>query len=146
MRIHLQVYDFANGLRAMAHFLVISEKPELFLPVKAIVDTGSPETILGLIDLKKMRISSIRFKEIESRKYPICMGGGEVKTKILQGAKLKFGEDFECVMPVHIPVDEIGGTAQSTILGVDFLTKNNFKFVFEPNKREAYFEREDETS
>jgi hypothetical protein len=143
MKIPLQVYDFANGLRAMAHLLVMSEKPHLFIPVKAIVDTGSPETILGLIDLKKMRISPTKFKEIESRKYPICMGGGEVRTKILQEAKLKFGEYFECVMPIQIPVDEIGGTAQSTILGVDFLTKNNLIFFFDPNKKEAYFESSD---
>ena len=90
-----------------------------------------------------MRVSPLKFKDLESKKYPICMGGGEVKTKILQEAKLNFGEYFECIMPIHIPVEEIRGTAQSTILGVDFLTKNNFKFFFYPNKRDAYFEKED---
>lgn len=71
------------------------------------------------------------------------MGGGEVKTKILPEAKLNFGGYFDCIMPIHIPVEEIRGTAQSTILGVDFLTKNNFKLFFYPNKRDAYFEKED---
>ncbi|MCX6742559.1 MAG: hypothetical protein NTX24_05330 [Candidatus Pacearchaeota archaeon] len=139
-KIPLQVYDFAGGLRAMAHLLVTSEQPHLFMPVEAIVDTGSPETILGLIDLKKMRVSSIRFKDLESKKYPICMGGGEVKTKILQEARLKFGEYFDCIMPIHIPVDEISGKAGVTILGVDFIEQNKFKLVFDPAKREAYFE------
>lgn len=86
----------------------------------------------------------MRFNEIESRKDQICIGGGEVKTKILQEASLRFGEYFECIMPIRIPVEEISGTAQSTILGVDFLIKNNFKLVFDPNKKEAYFEKEDE--
>ena len=143
MKIPLQVYDFAGGLRAMAHILIRSEKPHLFIPVEAIFDTGSPETILGLIDLKKMRISPIQLQELEGRKNPMIMGGGEVKTKILSEAKLKFGEYFECVMPIQIPVKEISGTAQSTILGVDFLTKNNFRFFFDPNKRESYFESSD---
>jgi hypothetical protein len=44
VKIPLEVYDFANGLRPMAHFLLRSEKPHIFAPIKAIVDTGSPKT------------------------------------------------------------------------------------------------------
>lgn len=143
MEIPLQIRDFAGGLRAMAHILINSKEIGRLVPVEAIFDTGSPETILGLIDLKKMRISPLRFKNLEGKKRSIHMGGGEVKTQVLDGVELIFGEHFKCVMPIHVPVEEVSGTAQSTILGVDFLIKNNFKFVFDPNNKEAHFERPD---
>jgi len=145
MIIPLKVYDF-GGLRAMAHILIRSEKPKLFLPVKAIVDTGSPKTVLGLIDLKRMRISSLRFKDVESRIETINIGGGEVKAKVLPEVNLRFGEDFECDMPIQVPIKEISGRAQSTILGVDFLLKNNLKFIFNPIKGKAYFESNEDTN
>ena len=140
MKIPLQVYLFAGGLRAMARFLISSEKPHIFGSIEAIVDTGSPTTILGVPDLKRMRVSQIQLRDLESRKEPHAYGGGQLKTKILQGAKLRFGEYFECVMPIQIPVDEITACNQPTILGDDFMEVNKLKFVFDPIKREAYFE------
>jgi len=124
----------------MAHLLIKSDTPHIFAPVEAIVDTGSPETILGMADIKKMRISLLQLNKLESRKKPIAFGGGRLKTKILQDAKLKFGEDFECVMSIQVPVDEITKCNQPTILGVDFMEKNKLKLVFDPTKRDAYFE------
>ena len=140
MRIPLQVRDFAGGLRVMAQFLIRSDKPHLFGSIESIVDTGSPTTILGMPDMKRMRVSQLQLKNLESRKEPHTYGGGQLKTKILRDAKLKFGEFFECVMDVQIPVDEITECAQPTILGVDFIEKNKLRLVFDPNKREAYFE------
>jgi len=140
MRIPLQVRDFAGGLRVMAQFLIMSEKPHLFGSIESIADTGSPTTILGVPDTKRMRVSQIQLKELESRKEPHAYGGGQLKTKILRGAKLKFGEHFECEMDVQIPVEEVSECNQPTILGVDFMEKNKFKLVFDPVKREAYFE------
>lgn len=140
MKIPLQVYPLAGGLRAMAHFSMQSEMPHIFGSVEAIFDTGSPTTVLGVADIKKMRISSLQLNNLESRKEPIAYGGGLVNTKILQGVKLKFGEYFECNMPIQIPVDEIKEGSQPTILGVDFLERHKLKFVFDPSKREAYFE------
>lgn len=140
MRIPLEVYDFAGGLRIMAHFLIKSEKPHIFGPIKSIVDTGSPTTILGVPDMKKMRVSQIQLKDLESRKEPHAYGGGQLKTKILRDAKLRFGEYFECTMAVQIPTDEITKCNQPTILGVDFMIENKLKLIFDPIKREAYFE------
>ena len=140
MKIPLQVYEFAGGLRAMAHFLIRAENPHLFGSIQAIVDTGSPTTILGIPDIKRMRVSPLQLKELESRKQPHAYGGGQLKTKILQEAKLKFGEYFECIMPIEIPVDEITECTQQTIIGVDFLIKNKLKLFFDPAKREAYLE------
>ena len=140
MKIPLEVYYFAGGLRAMARFLLQSKEPHIFAPIEAIVDTGSPTTILGMLDIERMRISPLQLKKLESRKEPISYGGGEVETKILQEAKLKFGEHFECIMPVQIIVEKIDGRSQPTILGVDFLANNKLKFIFNPIKKEAYFE------
>jgi len=140
MRIPLQVRDFAGGLRVMAQFLIRSEKPHLFGSIESIVDTGSPTTILGVPDTKRMRVSQIQLKELESRKEPHAYGGGQLKTKILRDAKLKFGEYFECEMDVQVPVEEVSECNQPTILGVDFMEKNKLKLIFDPFKKEAYFE------
>lgn len=140
MKIPLQVRDFAGGLRAMAQFLIQSKEPHIFGSVEGIVDTGSPTTILGIPDMKRMRVSQLQLKNLESRKEPHAYGGGQLKTKILRDAKLKFGEYFECVMAVQIPVEEITECTQPTILGVDFMVENKLKFVFDPIKKEAYFE------
>jgi len=114
MKIPLQVYFFAGGLRAIARFLLQSKEPHIFGSIEAIVDTGSPATILGMPDIKRMRVSQIQLKNLESRKEPMAYGGGQIKTKILQEAKLKFGEDF--------------------------MEKNKLKLIFNPAKKEAYFE------
>jgi len=140
MKIPLEVYFFAGGMRAMAHFLIKSDDPHMFGSIEAIVDTGSPTTILGAPDLKRMRVSKLNLKNLESRKDPLAYGGGEVKVKTLNQAHLRFGEYFECVIPIQIPVDEIINCTQPTILGVDFLMLNKLSLFFYPNKREAYFE------
>ena len=124
----------------MARFLIQSEEPHIFGSIEAIVDTGSPATILGTPDIKKMRVSQLQLNKLESRKEPIAYGGGQVQTKVLRGAKLKFGEHFECMIPIQIPVNEVIGCSQPTILGVDFLIENKLKLIFDPNKKEAYFE------
>lgn len=143
MRIPLNVYDFAGGPRAMATILIRAEKPHLFIPVEAVVDTGSPATILGTSDLRKARISIITLKNLESRKTPVHYGGGKIETKILRDARLTFGNYYDCIMPVQIPVKSDEESTQPTILGVDFMIINNFRFFFYPNKEIAYFEKDD---
>ncbi|MBU4086972.1 MAG: hypothetical protein KKB21_05345 [Nanoarchaeota archaeon] len=85
-------------------------------------------------------MSQIQLKDLESRKEPHAYGGGQLKTKILRDAELRFGEHFECKMDVQIPVEEVTECTQPTILGVDFMEKNKLRLVFDPVKREAYFE------
>ena len=138
MRISLEVYDFAGGLRAMAHFLLRSEKPHIFGLVRAVVDTGSPTTIIGTGDIKRMRISKLQFRDLESRKKSISYGGEEVKTKIISDATLKFGNK-EMKMPVEVVVEGEREDTQLSVLGVDCMKKTNASFFFKPNKKEAYF-------
>ncbi len=143
VKIPLEVYDFANGLRPMAHFLLRSDKPHIFAPIKAIVDTGSPKTLIGLSDMKRLRISKVQLNTIEGPLNPIRIGGGSVKTKILPNAKIKFSDLFEIELDVNFPVSGDEQINQPSLLGVDFLEKTGAGFSFNPSKREAYFEIED---
>jgi hypothetical protein len=82
MRIPLQVYHFAGSLRVMAYFLLRIEGLPL-LPIRAIVDTGSPITLIGPLDTKRMRLSKIRLERLPGRNKPVNIGGGQVITRIL---------------------------------------------------------------
>ena len=61
-RIPLEVYEFAGDLRVMAHFILRVEELSRFVPINAIVDTGSPITLIGPLDTKKMRIQEVFYK------------------------------------------------------------------------------------
>jgi len=143
-KIPLSVEHFAGNLRAIAHFLLRSEDPHLFIPIMAIVDTGSPLTLIGPLDLKKMRLSKIQIQKIEGKLNPINVGGGEVSTKILEKTKLKFSNtNVEIEMPVHFPLRGEENPTQPSLLGVDFMLKTKAKLYFNPSRKEAYFEIED---
>lgn len=140
-RIPLQVYYFADSLRIMAHFLLRIEGLPL-LPVRAIVDTGSPITLIGPLDTKRMRLSKIQLGKLEGRNKPVNIGGGQIITKILKDSKLKFGSEFETEMPVEFPIKD-DNPNQPSLLGVDFMLKTKAALFFNADKREAYFEIDD---
>jgi len=145
MQIPLQVGWFAGGLRIMAHFLIQCEHPHIFGSIRAIVDTGSPTTILGVMDLKRMRVSPIQLKNLETKKGTMAIEGGNLKTKLVKNAKISFSDIFKSeVLDVCAPFDsDDGGFCQVTILGVDFMEKNNLKLFFDPRGKSAYFEKDD---
>ena len=142
MKIPLKIYDFAGGLRSMAHFILMNKEPHIFTSIRAIVDTGSPTTIIGPLDREKMRLSKVQLNKLTGKKIPINYGGSEVVTIELPEAKIKFIEkEFE--LPITIPIKNEMGATQPSILGVDFMLKNKCKFIFNPSIEEAYFEMED---
>ena len=55
-------------------------------------------------------------------------------------SKLKFGDNFEVEMPVEFPISGEENPSQPSLLGIDFMLKTKAKLVFNPNKKEAYFE------
>ncbi|MFH1325834.1 MAG: hypothetical protein ABIH49_03660 [archaeon] len=142
-KVPLQVYYFADSLRPMAHFVLKSEELNFFIPVRAIVDTGSPITLVGNLDLRRMRLSPLQLKKLIGRHKPVNIGGGQVTTKILEKAKLKFGDNLETEMPVNFPISSRENFVQPSLLEVDFLLKTGAKLVFNPSKKEAYFEIDD---
>ena len=125
----------------MAHFLIKCEEPHIFGVIRAIIDTGSPTTIIGTEDTNRLRVSKIQLKNLETRKNPVAIGGGNLQTKIVKDAKISFGEIFESVpLDICVPFNSEGGSCPLTILGVDFMEKNRLKLFFDPVNKEAYFE------
>jgi hypothetical protein len=142
-RIPLQIYPFSGSLRIMAHFLLKIEGIPLSIPIRAIVDTGSPVTLIGPLDTKRIRLSKIQLKKLEGKHKPVNIGGGQIITKTLEKSTLKFGDDLQVNMPVDFPVKGEEGSFQPSLLGVDFMLKTKSRLFFDPANKEAYFEIED---
>lgn len=142
-KINLEVYDFAGSLRVMAHFWLKIEELSKSIPIQAIVDTGSPVTLIGTLDTRRMRISRISLRNLYGRNKPVNIGGGKIVTKILDKTKLKFANGFEIEMPVDFPIEGENNSFQPSLLGVDFLLRTKSKLFFDPTNKKAYFEIED---
>lgn len=142
MRIPIKVEFFAGGLRPTLAVCIKSESLRLFGILNAVIDTGSPTTILGAGDVQRMRISQIQMQKLIGTENEVNLGGAQIKTRILSDAELKIGEKL-IKIPVQVPVKIIRGTPPPTILGIDFLLEGKFKFFFYADKKEAYLETEE---
>ncbi len=142
MRIPIKVEFFAGGLRPMVALILRSKTPHIFGFINAIVDTGSPSTILGSADVQKMRISQIQMQKLIGAEKEVNLGGAQMKTRSLPEAELSL-KDKVIKIPVQVPVKIIKGVPPPTIIGVDFLLEGKLKFFFDPSSREAYFETSD---
>ncbi len=123
-------------------FFIKIRRAAFIYPIRAIVDTGSPVTLIGPLDMKRTRISKVQLGKLEGKHKPVNIGGGQIFTVALEKAKLKFG-DFEVEMPVDFPIKGEDNSLQPSLLGVDFMLKTKAKLIFNPSKKEAYFEIED---
>jgi hypothetical protein len=142
LKIPIEVNFFAGGFRPMLNVILSLENPKVFLPVKGIIDTGSPTTLIGIADMKRMRLSKIQINKVLGKKGEINIGGGKVETIKLENMGIRIGSYLETQLDVQFPIrgeDE----KQPTLLGVDFLLKTKAKFCFNPSKKEAYLEIED---
>ena len=131
MRIPVSVEFFAGGLRPLVTLGIISNEPKIFGFARAIIDTGSPTTILGAGDVQRMRISQIQMQKLIGVEKEINLGGAQIKTRILPDAIIKIGEK-EIKIDVQVPVKLVRGIPPPTILGIDFLLAGKFKFLFYP--------------
>ncbi|MBS3077355.1 hypothetical protein J4233_03720 [Candidatus Pacearchaeota archaeon] len=143
MRIPVRVEFFAGGLRPVVTLTIRSEIPHIFGFVNAVIDTGSPTTILGAGDVQRMRISQIQMQKLTGEEKEVNLGGAQIKTRILSEANLSVGEKLNVKIPVQIPVKITKGTPPPSIIGVDFLLEGKLKFLFDPNAKEAYLETSD---
>jgi len=144
MIIPLDVDNFAGSLRIMTHFVLRSEDPKLFLPIRAIVDTGSPLTLIGPADIARMRVSKFQLNsKLEGRPQPVSVGGGQISTKILKNAKIKFGNGFETELDVDFPVKNEEKSVQPSLLGMNFLLETKSKLFFDGKNHIAHLEIED---
>ncbi|MBS3098707.1 aspartyl protease family protein [Candidatus Pacearchaeota archaeon] len=144
MRIPIKVEFFAGGVRPIVAFCLRSKQLNLFGFINAIVDTGSPTTILGMADVKKMRISQIQLAKLIGSKREINLGGAQMKTQILSDANITIGNLLNVTLPIQVPIELMEGVPPPSILGVDFLEKAKLKFTFDPANKESYFELNDD--
>jgi len=142
MRIPIKVEFFAGGLRPMITLILRSKTPAIFGFINAIVDTGSPSTILGSADVQKMRISQVQMQKLVGVEKEVNLGGTQMKTRSLPEAELRI-KDKIIKIPVQVPVKVIRGVPPPTIIGVDFLLAGKLKFFFDPSSKEAYLETSD---
>ena len=141
-KIPLEVYNFAGSLRIMTHFLLKIDGLQHSIPINAIVDTGSPVTLIGPLDTKRMRLSKLQLEKLQGRNKPVNIGGGQIVTKILEGSKLRFNNIFEVEMPVDFPIKGEENPFQPSLLGIDFMLKTKARLFFDPTNKNAYFEIE----
>ena len=144
MKIPIKVEFFAGGLRPMIACSLRSTNPTFFGFINAIIDTGSPTTILGISDVQKMRLSQVQMKKFIGEEKEVNLGGAQMKTKILENANIRIGNSINITLPVQVPVKITKGVSPPTIIGVDFLQKANLGFFFNPNKKESYLEKQEE--
>ena len=74
MRIPIRVEFFAGGLRPLVTVNLKSMSPHIFGFVNAIVDTGSPTTVLGGADVQRMRISQIQMQKLVGEEKEVNLG------------------------------------------------------------------------
>ena len=115
------------------------DNPNIFLPIKAIIDTGSPTTMIGMSDMKRMRLSKIKLNQINGKRGEVNIGGGKVQTIKLEGMEISIGNYAKLKLDVQFPIRGEDAN-QPSLLGVDFLEKIKAKFYFNPSKKESYIE------
>lgn len=123
----------------MLNVILRFDNPKIFLPIKAIIDTGSPTTLIGISDMRRMRLSKIQLGKIPGMFHEINIGGGKVKTIKLENMEFGIGNYLNTKLDVQFPVDG-EEKAQPSLLGVDFLEKIKANFCFNPSKKESYLE------
>lgn len=143
MRIPVRVEFFAGGIRPIITLCLRSKDPSIFGFINAIIDTGSPTTIIGGADIQRMRISQIQMQKFIGEEKEVNLGGAQLKTRILLNAEITVGGKKQIILPIQVPVKIIKGTPPPSIAGIDFLLAGKFKFFFDPSSKEAYLEAED---
>jgi len=143
MKIPVRVDFFAGGLRPILSFAIKSEEPKMFGFINAVIDTGSPTTILSLNDVRKMRVSEIQMQKLTGPYKKVNLGGAQMETRLLPEAELNISGKKIKLSLIQVPVSITKGDAPPTILGIDFLLAGKFKFFFDVNNLVSYLETED---
>ncbi len=123
----------------MLKVILASEDPKIFLPISAIIDTGSPTTLIGGADMRRMRLSKLQINKIIGRKEEVDIGGSKLQTIKLKNMGFRIGNYLNTQLDVQFPLSG-EGKKQPSLLGVDFLEKTKANFCFNPHKRESYLE------
>lgn len=118
--------------------------------IKFIVDTGSTDSFIGEIDAIKLRIPISRLGKNEE-KQGRGLAGGSIILYAIKNVTLSFLSENKRIEKIHFQHMDVGLSARKdeksrireSILGNDFLLKNNLTLVFNPSKQIAYLEKND---
>ncbi len=149
MRFNLEVRNIEGSIRTVLPFF--SRQPRSFGRIEAVIDTGSPKTILSAGDAIRLNIPFTNFESAA----PLT-GLGKGKTPVLLINKFTFslrdseGKPNNFVMPVLVAdVPRLRKEGQEklnnatripTLIGMDFLALNEFDLFISLNKNVAYLE------
>src|SRR3989344_5277501 len=151
MKIPLLVDDLYGCLRAFKGIMIMGLRFAGF--IKFILDSGSPDTIIGTMDASRLNIPVANLPDTDSDKQVVGLDGAIISLKLIKNANLVLiddkGSSIKIILPIYVNskhIQKIRGQetqGNPSVLGVDFLLKNKFKFIFDPYKKEAYLEKED---
>lgn len=149
MKIPLIVDELYGGIRAFKVVMIMG--PHFAGPIKFIIDSGSPDTIIGTMDASRLNIPIANLPNTDLDKQVVGLDGAIIPLKLIKDAKLiltdDLGSNAKFILPVYVNskhIQKIRGQetqGNPSVLGVDFLLKNKFKFIFDPSKKEAYLEK-----
>jgi hypothetical protein len=132
-------------------FNIVSRHPRCFGGIFAIVDTGSPRTIISAKDAYLLKIPT---SDLEESKPITGFGKGGIPCRILKNFKfyIKSADNQikQLEMPIHVvDIPALSKLSQEmkenafkvpSIIGLDFLVNQKFKLFINFEKDSCYFE------
>ena len=122
---------------------VFIRAPHGVLRVNAIIDTGSPKTILGYEESRRLQLP---FNE--STKSLIRIGGGAYQTYGVEKIKLVLEAENQQRTEEQLPIKILKPTSTkeipsgfSLIIGTDFLRDREYKLFCDIKNSDAYIEK-----
>lgn len=125
------------------------KSPHCFGFIEALVDTGSPFTVLSTVDALKLRLPIKTMRKIE----PVYLAGFTFFKATLGNSSMTFRTDDQksltiqfnnmgILIPTKLDPNQLEGVKHiPSIVGNDFLEQEKFGLYVNPSTKVAYLER-----
>lgn len=152
MIFNLELSEVPNSERIFVNLL--SRQPHSFGQIKAILDTGSPTTIISYIDALRLNIS---ITGAESGEPILGFGRGQIPSKKIKKFIFTLKSEENKIIYIEMPVNVVDVSALKnmnrdfqdsttripTIIGMDFLRLSNMKLILDLSQHKASLESKD---
>lgn len=149
MKFNLELSEVPNSERIFVNLL--SRQPHSFGQLKAILDTGSPKTIISYIDALRLNIS---ISGAETGEPIAGFGKGQIPSKKIKKFIFTLRSEDNTIkyveMPVHVvDISLLKNMSQEvqnstmripTIIGLDFLRFTGLKLVIDLKNHSSFLE------
>ena len=145
MKIPLKLVDG----RIVVNAIILSENYHFGAsPILFVIDTGSDATFISEQDALRLQISTENLRSMETfqmagAKYDLVLGKGislYFKTDENKSSHIDFSNVPIARSTIRKKTEDSGFPS---ILGTDFLLKNNFSLYFSPNKKIIFLEKDE---